>query len=566
MKFCDMEYRRPALEEIKSAYGGFLKSLEEAGSFEQAERAYLEADKTGRHISSMSALCYIRHDIDTRDEFYAAEMDFFDQNGPVFEEWAQDIGKALVKSPFKGDFDRKYGDLLTKNVEIALEAFSPEIISEMQKENALVTEYGKLIASAKIAFEGETYTLSQLSPIKESRDDARRRAAWEAEGRFFMENADKLDGIYTELAALRQEMGQKLGFESFTELGYRRMMRNSYTKEDVERFREEVVRTVVPAAERIYRARAKRMGFDYPMSYADAIMQFESGNPRPQGGPDDIMAAGRDFYHGLSNETTEFIDFMIENGLFDVLSREGKAVGGFCTEISDYESPFIFANFNGTSHDVEVMTHEAGHAFAAYEARGIIPSDYQSPTLEACEIHSMTMEFFGWSHAAEFFGKDAEKFKYSHLSGAITFIPYGVMVDHFQHIVYENPGMSAAGMHGEWRRLMGIYTPWIDPAGMSFYGEGRGWQRQTHIYQAPFYYIDYCLAQSVALQFFALMQKDRQAAWEKYHALVKMAGTKTFTELVVSSGLKNPFAQGALKEACEMAGKWLDGVSSEALR
>lgn len=382
--------------------------------------------------------------------------------------------------------------------------------------------------------------------------------AWLAEGSFYKEHSEELDDIFDKMVKLRTEMAKKLGYDNFVELGYLQMMRNCYTPADIEKFRQAVVKYIVPVADRLYREQAKRTGFDYPLSFSDAALRFRDGNPKPVGTPEDILNTGKELYHGLSPETSEFIDTMLENELMDVLSKKGKAGGGYCTSFSDYKLPFIFSNFNGTADDVEVITHEAGHAFAYYMARNIFPRSLQSPTLDACEIHSMTMEFFGWRKSDEFFGKDAAKFRYNHLFGAITFIPYGAMVDHFQHIVYQKPDMTPQQRHDVWAKLLNEYTPWLKLDGSPFYGEGRGWQRQMHIYENPFYYIDYCLAQTAALEFWCLMQKDHNTAWKKYMRLVKKAGTMTFTELVETAGLKSPFDEEALKQVADAAKLWLD--------
>jgi len=328
----------------------------------------------------------------------------------------------------------------------------------------------------------------------------------------------------------------------------------------VEKFRAAVVKYLVPVADRIYREQAKRLGKEYPMNFADNALEFRSGNPRPCGDADAILAHGKKFYDELSPETSEFFGVMLENELLDVLSTEGKAGGGYCTNIPDYEVPFIFANFNGTQHDVEVVTHEAGHAFACYVNRKRVPSDYIWPSMEACEVHSMSMEFFAWPWAEGFFGKDTRKFYYSHLAGALTFVPYGTLVDHFQHVVYEKPDMTPAERHAVWKELLGVYMPWVRlDREIPFYGEGQGWQRQHHIYSRPFYYIDYCLAQTVALQFWAKIQKDPTDAWKHYMAYTTQGGSRVFTELLKNAELDTPFEESCLKEVCTTASEWLDG-------
>lgn len=294
------------------------------------------------------------------------------------------------------------------------------------------------------------------------------------------------------------------------------------------------------------------------MSFADNALEFRSGNPKPVGTPDEILAMGRKFYDELSPETGKFFRMMLDNELLDVLSTEGKRSGGYCTSIADYEVPFIFANFNGTQHDVEVVTHEAGHAFAAYMNRHRIPTSYIWPSMEGCEVHSMSMEFMVWPWAEGFFGEDARKFRYSHLSGALTFIPYGTMVDHFQHVVYEKPNMTPRERHNVWKELLGVYMPWMKLDGdIPFYSEGEGWQRQHHIYSSPFYYIDYCLAQTVALQMWAMEQKDRKDAWEHYMAYTRQGGSCVFTELLKNAGLESPFEESCLSGVCRTASEWL---------
>lgn len=336
------------------------------------------------------------------------------------------------------------------------------------------------------------------------------------------------------------------------------MQRNCYTKDDIEKFRAAVVKYLVPVADGIYREQAERLGKTYPMSFADNALQFRSGNPKPSGTPDEILAQGKKFYDELSPETSEFFNMMMDNELLDVLSTKGKAGGGYCTSIPDYEVPFIFANFNGTQHDVEVVTHEAGHAFAAWMNRTRVPMSYVWPGMEACEVHSMSMEFFAWPWAEGFFGEDTRKFYYSHLAGALTFIPYGTMVDHFQHIVFEKPDMTPKERHNVWKELTGIYMPWMKLDGeIPFYSEGECWQRQHHIYSMPFYYIDYCLAQTVALQFWAKLQKDQADAWEHYMTYTKQGGSCVFTELLKNAGLESPFEEKCLREVCEAAKQWL---------
>ena len=559
MKFSEMPYQRPDLDEIKAQFAAVTQRFAAAPDYAAAKAAFLEEQTLNKHVDTLANLASIRNTIDTRDEFYDGEMNFWNAAIPRIQECQNAWSVALLASPYRKQLGEEYGELMFLNAEIAQKAFSPEILDEMAQENDLSTQYGKLIASAQIPFEGGVYTLSQLSPFKNDPDDARRLAAWKAEGAWYKEHQAEFDSIYDKMVHLRDTMGKKLGYGGYTTLGYYRMGRNCYTKTDVEKFRAAVVKYLVPVADSIYREQAKRLGKQYPMNAADNALMFRSGNPKPCGDADAIVAQGKKFYEELSPETAEFFHKMLDDELMDLLSTPGKAGGGYCTSLDDYEVPFIFANFNGTQHDVEVVTHEAGHAFAAYMNRKRIPYSTVWPSMEGCEVHSMSMEFLAWPWAEGFFGEDARKFRYSHLAGALTFIPYGTMVDHFQHIVYEKPDMTPAERHETWKELAAIYQPWMRLDGeIPFYGAGEYWQRQMHIYQSPFYYIDYCLAQTVSLQIWALMQKDRANAWDHYMAYTRQGGSRVFTELLQNANLTSPFEESCLRGVCETAKDWLD--------
>ena len=559
MKFSEMIYTRPDPEAVKATLAGLTERLKAARNYQEAREIFLSQQAESRHIQTAATLASVRHSIDTRDEYYDGEEKFWNNFFPELQAVQQEWTKAMLASPFRKEFSQEYGEILFTNAEMELKTFSPAIIPQLQKENELTQAYEKVLATAQIPFEGGVYTLSQLSPFKTDPDDARRLAAWKAEGQWYKDNQAELDRLYDELVKLRDEMGRKLGYEGYTTLGYYRMGRNCYTKDDVEKFRAAVVKYLVPVADSIYRRQAERLGKTYPMSFADNALEFRSGNPRPVGTPDEILAQGMKFYSELSPETKEFFRTMLDGELLDVLSTEGKRSGGYCTGIPDYEVPFIFANFNGTQHDVEVVTHEAGHAFECWLNRKRIPLECIWPSMEACEVHSMSMEFFAWPWAEGFFGPDTRKFLYSHLASALTFIPYGTMVDHFQHEVYAHPEMTPAERHGVWKRLLGVYMPWMRLDGeIPFYSEGEGWQRQHHIYSSPFYYIDYCLAQTVSLEFWAMIQKDLKDAWRHYMAYTEQGGSRTFTELLANAGLESPFDEATLRGVCEKAKAWLD--------
>ena len=560
MKFKEMPYERPDMEELGKEIDRLVFDLSSAQDYAAAKETFLEKDRLERHIMTVSTIASIRHSIDTRDEFYDAESKFWDREMPNLQEHLDKWTEALLGSPFRADFEKEFGSIVLINAELEKKSFSPELIPELQRENELTTEYEKLLASAQIPFEGGTYTLSQMTPFKNDPVDTRRLAAWKAEGQWYKDHQEKLDSIYDELVRLRDSMGRKLGYDGYLDLGYFRMLRNCYTKEDVAAFREAVRVHLVPVATEIRKRQAKRCGMEYPLNYSDMQLEYRNGNPKPAGTAEDILNAGSKFYRELSPETDAFFKKMREMELLDVLSTEGKEGGGYCTELPDYDVPFIFANFNGTQGDVEVVTHEAGHAFEAYLNISRIPLSTVFPSMEGCEVHSMSMEFFAWPWARDFFGDDADKYLESHLASALTFIPYGTMVDHFQHIIYEKPKITPKERHAVWKELLKIYMPWVRLDGeIPFYSDGEGWQRQHHIYSFPLYYIDYCLAQTVALNLWSMMMKDRNKAWETYMAYTRQGGSEVFTKLLANAGLESPFDPRCMKEVCKTAEEWLSG-------
>ena len=558
MKFSEMKYKRPDTEAYRAQIIDLTEQLRHAESYASFREVFLKKEELQKHMMTMRTLASIRNTIDTRDAFYDAEMDFWNADGPKTNVCMKNWMEALLSSPFRSDFEAEFGSVIVKNAEIRRRSVSEEIIEDMQKESVLVKEYQNLLARARVPFEGKTYALSEMLSFQNDPDDERREQAWMAAGSWYKENQPAMDRVYDELVHLRDQMGKKLGHESYVNLGYDRMGRNCYTREDVEKFREAVRAYVVPAAEEIFRRQAERLGKAYPMSFADNELEFRSGNCRPQGTSEDVVKAGTKFYDELSEETSVFFHTMLENELMDLESKEGKRQGGYCTNLPDYRVPFIFANFNGTQHDVEVVTHEAGHAFASWMNRDRVPAETQLPTLEGCECHSMSMEFFSEIWAEDFFGKDADKYRYSHLAKALKFIPYGTMVDHFQHEVYDHPEMTPAERHAVWKKLMGMYMPWQRLDGkIPFYSEGEHWQLKHHIYTRPFYYIDYCLAQTISLEFWSMIRHDRKAAWEKYMAYTKLGGSDVWTALLEKAGLDSPFAENTLKSICAEAQKCL---------
>lgn len=564
MRFEDYTYKRPDLEEISVNFNTAIEKFNNSSTVEEQSKAMNEVNQLRNDLGTMFNLVHIRHSIDTNDEFYKTEQDIMDDIQPEVEGLVTKYYQALVNSKFRTELEEKWGNQLFALAEGQLKTFKPIIIPLLQKENRLSTEYTKLLASAKINFKGEERTLAQLEPFTESTDREVRKQANEAKFGFLAEHEDELDRIYDDLVKVRTEIAQKLGYKNFVELGYYRMMRTDYNSEMVANFRGQVKDFIVPIATKLKTRQRERIGLDQ-LKYYDEGFNFQTGNAVPKGTPEWIIENGQKMYRELSTETGTFFQFMQENNLMDLVAKKGKAGGGYCTYIENYKSPFIFSNFNGTSGDIDVLTHEAGHAFQVYSSRHFEIPEYYWPTYEACEIHSMSMEFFTWPWMELFFEEDTDKYKFSHLSDALLFLPYGVSVDEFQHWVYENPEATPKERKLKWREIEKKYLPHKDYDGNKYLENGGFWQRQSHIYNSPFYYIDYTLAQICAFQFWKRSRENQEEAWADYVNLCKLGGSMSFTKLVEAANLISPFEAGCVESVVGVIENWLNSVDDKKL-
>lgn len=559
MKFKDMPYERVEKEELEKALTGIMEEFKAASSGEEQFEIHKKYYELMDDVATNMTVANIRHDVDTTDSFYDKEKEYYDEMEPIINNLQISYDKLLYNSSYRDYLVGKIGPVAFKSMELSFKAFDEKLIPLMQEENNLVTSYNKLIASAKIDWEGETLNLSLMTPYLSHVDRDVRIRAWNKYTAFFEENGDKLDEIFDKLVKNRTAQARELGYENYVELGYYRMNRNCYGKEQVENFRRQVKEVWVPFVAKLNEKRKQRLGLD-KLAYYDEKVYFQNGNPKPTGTPEEILQAGQKMYCELSDETREFFDFMMENQLFDVLGRKTKRAGGYMTYLPNYKSPFIFANFNGTSGDVDVITHECGHAFQGFISGKDPIREHANITMETAEIHSMSMEFFteGWMDL--FFGDRKQDYIDMHLEDSAAFIPYGCMVDEFQHIVYENPDMTPAQRNAAWRKLEMEYKPHLDYEDNKRFGEGGYWQRQLHIYNYPFYYIDYCLAQTCALQYKVWMDQDYKAAWQSYLKLCGLSASDFYVNMLKEVGLKLPFEEGCMKDMADKLEKKIQGI------
>ncbi len=554
IRFADIKYERPDISKFKKEYLAQVKKLKTATSFETADGAVVEMERIMNSIATSYTVAMIRHNMNMKDEFYDGEYQFFERELPKSMMILKKGTEAMLKSPYREKFEEKYGSLMFKNAEVQAKLIKPSIILPSITENKLTGEYSKVAASCSVEFMGEKCNFYGLLKHMQSTDREERRAAFEAWAKLYEDASPRLDELYGKLIRVREKIAKKLGFKNFIEYAYLSRQRYDYGPDDVARFRETVRETVTPVCERLFREQAERLGID-KLRFYDESLVFPDGNAIPQGTPEELTEKARLMYEDLSRETGEFFDFMTEYGLYDLVTRENKHLGGYCTMLPEYKAPFIFSNFNGTSADIDVLTHEAGHAFESYYASRRVPhTDLSFSTSEINEIHSMTMELFTYPYMESFFGDRADRYRYAHLSEAFKTIPYLVSVDEFQHRVYENPGSTPSDWRRYWREIEKKYMPWRDYDGNEFLGGGGFWMQKQHIFLYPFYYVDYAMAQMGA---FSLYRKATEGgdAWGDYLKLCSMGGMCGYFETLDRAGIPNPLTPGTVEAAAEFVEK-----------
>lgn len=555
MKVSQMPYKRVDKAEVLAKFADLTQRFENAKTLKEAMKVIQEHDELKIDVSTQLALSYIRFTQDTRDKFYAAEKDFWDEFMPEFQLADVSFTKLYVTSPLSPKLRKVYPPILFKIIELDMKANDERILKSKIEENKLVSEYTKLMSSLLIDFNGEKLPPSGMGKYMSNPDRELRKKAMFALGEKYSEYNQNLDDIYDKLVKNRTEQGKEMGYENYCPIGYANMKRTCYGKEEIAAFRENVKKYFVPLVSKLKERIRVEQGWDKVMIYDENV--YTKDEPKPIGTPEEIFAAGKKMYSEMSPVCYELFTKMCEIEAFDPLSREGKWGGGYCISIDKYETPFIIANFNGSSGDVDVLTHEFGHALAADRAFKIPQYAVREPAMETAEVHSMSMEFLAYPWMEMFFGDKTPEYIFSHICGALSFIPYGTTVDYFQQVCYDNPNMTPAERNAFWTKLEKEFLPYMHDEGIPFYGEGRRWQRQAHIFEMPFYYIDYCLAQFIAFEFLALSKKDYKKAQEVYMAFLVQGGTKPFTELVESAGLKSPFEEESFIEIVDVIEKIL---------
>lgn len=548
--------KRPDMDAMRARYDGFLARLDDAAAPDRWASVLREWDAQRRDFNTWENLTELRFRQDTADASNKQELDFLNAARPKVTGFDVEMKRRFLKSPVRAQMESAFGTYLFERWATDVMAYDPAIEALTLRESALENRYTELLASMQIDFGGERFNLTGIAKYAESPDRATREASMHAKWKAFEAQAVELDSLYGELVSVRDEMARTLKYDDFVGLGYKRMLRTDYTPDDVARYRREIVSAIVPLAKKIRARQAERIGVDRLMYWDESIFDV-AGGPVPPQSTRAMLDSARTVFGHTNGAIDGFARMMIDGGFLDVDNRSTKSGGGFCTWFPRFGRPFIFANFNGTTHDVNVLAHEMGHAFQCYSSREKTVIDYVWPTYDAAEIHSMSMEFLTAPHLDAFFGNDAARYREEHLQTSMLFLPYGAAVDDFQHFAYRNPNATAKERHDYWREVERTYLPWRQYGEIPFLQKGGLWQQQRHIYASPFYYIDYTLAMGCALQFWAQSRNDYADALERYTQLCARGGEAPFQALARSAGLRSPFESGVLASIAQTAGEVL---------
>lgn len=545
--FAEYTVETPVLADIQYRYSILLRRIDQAPDFESCLSALEDWDQLFKEVNEWNLLVQVRFYQDTENPKFKEDQDYLDDIWPKYTDLETQIKRKFLESPFLADLEKAKGPQLFALWQKKVSTFDPQIETDLARESKLDSEYTALTAKAQISLNGKDLTLSELGAYFEDPNRETRKLACLGKSRWFYDNGAELDRIYDNQVKVRDGMARTLGYENFVELGYQRMSRIGYGPVEVRAFREEVLREVVPLCQHLAGLQAKKIGVDRLMHW-DAEIHLSGGNPRPLGDHDWMIERAREMFAEMGHGLDGFFEELTSRGLMDLKSRKGKGGGGFCEYLPLLAYPFIFANFNGTRSDVDVFTHEMGHAFQVWLGGKRGMSELAWPTTEACEIHSMGLEYLTWPWMDLFYGEQlAETLRKIHLTSSIMFLPYGVSIDLFQHMVYENPKASPQERNAMWQEIEQTFLPWYDYGDLPAEKDGRLWQMKQHIFGAPFYYIDYTLALTGALQLWQKSRTNHGAAMETYTNLCEKGGRLPFSGLLKSAGLKSPFAEGCLK-------------------
>lgn len=499
-----------------------------------------------RFFEESFAWVYIQKSIDTTDE--ALEETFLKMINDVLPEATradQNLKVRLLEEVAPHMPDNM--DIVIRNLRNETELFCEENIPLITELETLGNEYDKVTGAMSLVWDGEAKNLSQLTPFLQKKDRAIRERAWRGMMGLWQGERETLNKLYAQMIELRVKVAKNAGFSDFREYTFRNRIRFDYSPADCETFHDAIERVIVPVAQRIYEERKQLLNVDCFRPWDSDVEPGDEAPLMPYDGQDELIQNSLNIFQKLDPQLARYFSTMAEENLLDLETRVGKAMGGYCSRLAMRKRPFIFMNGVGLNDDVQTLLHEAGHAFHDFESSNL-PYIWQTESpMEFSEVASMSMEllaapYLKAEHGGFYSDDEYARARIEHLERIITFLPYMAVVDSFQHWVYTNPSKAivAENCDQKWKALWDRYMVGIDWNGFEE-EKMSGWHRKLHIFQVPFYYIEYGMAQIGALQVWRNSLKDQKKALEAYRYALSLGGTKTLPELFEAAGAEFRF-------------------------
>lgn len=549
-KLSEIKLPKPSSETIKDLYDDHIDRVKNAECADDVLEVIFENNILVRRVKEQIEIINIRHAMDTLDERYAADQKWADEYSPVFDNLQLSFKEAVYDSPFRDDIESQIGQMYFIKTEVKKKTVSEDIIPLRQREQELIDEYDNILFESKKTVAGKTNSFIDLQELFSHDDRNIRKEAFRAFSEVLSENEDRLEKVWDELVKVRTQIANTLGYDSYVPVGYLERERLDYGREEVAKFRQQVVDEIVPLCNRLYEAQAKRLGIDAVMAY-DENYVFPDGNAKPLGDAEFMMQQVISMLREMSPETDEFITYILDHELIDYKPRPEKAFREFYILLSYRKAPFMFEHFTGSAEDVQYLSEGLGHAFASYRASRKQPlEEYYFPSSEITEINAMSMIQFVNKYADRLFGEDAWKYEFGNLQYFMTFIPFGVAVDEFQHICYDNPNLTPKERTNEWHKLEQKYMPWRKyDDDDEFMKRGGYWYHKFHFFYVPLYYIEYALATVNAMEMYRKYIERPGTAWKEYLELVDVGGSKGYHEILKQANLTPVYEEGAVRNA-----------------
>lgn len=546
------ENLEPIFNELINRSVNSVKDLEQWLRDRSEIEATLEEDFAWR---------YIRMTCDTTDEKLLTDFQFFaTEIEPKIAPLNNELNKKFIQSPFAEQLDEAKYYVYVRGIKKALELFREENIPLLTQIQVEQQKYQGITGSMSVKLGGQEYTLEQAAVFLKDTDRNVRQEAWEAITARRLEDKEKLDELFNSLLKLRHQVALNAGFENFRDYMFQALGRFDYTPGDCYDFHKAIQKEIVPLlklqAEKRLRALAlnelKPWDMDVDISGKPALKPFSNG--------EELIEKSIKCFRGLSPYIGERLEIMKANGFFDVDSRKGKAPGGYNYPLAESGAPFIFMNSAGTFRDLTTMVHEGGHAVHTFISAGLELNDFKHLPSEVAELASMSMELISMDHWDKFFdnSEDLIRAKKDQLKDVLKTLPWVAVVDQFQHWIYTNPDHSSEERAKAWTKI-------FEPFGNNFadWSEHQHalenlWQKQLHIFEVPFYYIEYGIAQLGAIAVWKNYKNDPEKGLSNYLNALKLGYTKTIREIYETAGIEFNFTAAYVKELADFVQKELD--------